>query len=237
MILYYEYYLLGIILLPGIILAAIAQYRVTSTFNRYKSVASESGKTAVEIARMFLDFAGLQDVQIIKVRGHLTDYYNHRKRTLALSESTYNSSSISALGVACHEVGHALQFKTRYLPIMIRNFLVPIVNFVQHFVWILLLFGFAVFYTTTNPIWLWIALAVFASSTLIHLITLPVEYNASKRALQLLEDSTILTSDETAEAKKVLNAAALTYVAGLLVSILNLLRFALLIIIRTRKRD
>lgn len=237
MILYYEYYLLGIILLPGILLAAIAQYRVTNTFNRFKEVASESGKTAYEIARMFLDFAGLQDIQIIKVRGQLTDYYNHRKKTLALSESTYNSSSISALGVACHEVGHALQFKTRYLPIIIRNLLIPIVNFAQHFVWLLLLFGFAVFYTTTSPVWLWIALAVFASTTLIHLITLPVEYNASKRALQLLEDSTILTSEETDQAKKVLNAAALTYVAGLLVSILNLLRFALLIIMRTRSRD
>ena len=235
--LYFEYYLLGILLLPGVIFAAIAQYRVTSTFNKFKNVASESGKTAYEIARMFLDFAGLQDVQIIKVRGHLTDYYNHRKKTLALSESTYNSSSISALGVACHEVGHALQFKTRYFPIMIRNFLIPIVNFAQHFVWILLIFCFVVFYTTTNTLWLWIALAVFASSTLIHLITLPVEYNASKRALKLLEDSTILTSDETADAKKVLNAAALTYVAGLLVSILNLLRFALLIFIRIKDKD
>lgn len=235
--LYFEYYLLGILLLPGVIFAAIAQYRVTSTFNKFKNVASESGKTAYEIARMFLDFAGLQDVQIIKVRGHLTDYYNHRKKTLALSESTYNSSSISALGVACHEVGHALQFKTRYFPIMIRNFLIPIVNFAQHFVWILLIFGFVVFYTTTNTLWLWIALAIFASSTLIHLITLPVEYNASKRALKLLEDSTILTSDETADAKKVLNAAALTYVAGLLVSILNLLRFALLIFIRIKDKD
>ena len=120
---------------------------------------------------------------------------------------------------------------------MIRNFLIPIVNFAQHFVWILLIFGFVVFYTTTNTLWLWIALAVFASSTLIHLITLPVEYNASKRALKLLEDSTILTSDETADAKKVLNAAALTYVAGLLVSILNLLRFALLIFIRIKDKD
>ncbi len=235
--LYFEYYLLGIILLPGIILAAFAQHRVSSTFNKYKNVASESGKTAVEIARMFLDFAGLQDVQIIKVRGHLTDYYNHRKKTLALSESTYNSSSISALGVACHEVGHALQFKSRYLPILIRNLLIPIVNFAQHFVWILLIFGFVIFYMTTSTLWLWIALAVFASSTLIHLITLPVEYNASKRALQLLEDSTVLTTDETAEAKKVLNAAALTYVAGLLVSILNLLRFALLIFIRIKDKD
>ena len=235
--LYFEYYLLGIVLLPGIILAVIAQYRVTNTFNKYKNVASESGKTAYEIARMFLDFAGLKDVQIIKVRGHLTDYYNHRKKTLALSDSTYNSSSISALGGACHEVGHALQFKSRYLPILIRNFLIPIVNFAQHFVWILLIFGFAVFYTTTSTLWLWVAVAVFASSTLIHLITLPVEYNASKRALQLLEDSTILNSDETDQARKVLNAAALTYVAGLLVSILNLLRFVLLIIIRTKERD
>ena len=235
--LYLDYYLLGILLLPGIILAAYAQWKVTHTFNKYKEIPSESGKMAHEVARMFLNYAGLQDVQIIKVRGRLTDYYNHRKKTLALSEATYNSTSISALGVACHEVGHALQYKSRYFPIMIRNILLPIVNFAQYFVWILVIFGFVVFYMTSSMLWLWIAIAVFASSTVIHLLTLPIEYNASKRSLQLLKDSTILTPDETQQAKKVLGAAALTYVAGLLVSILNLLRFVIMILIRTKSRD
>ncbi len=237
MSLYIDYYLLGIILIPGIILAAYAQIKVSSTFSKYKEIPSESGKTAYEVARMFLDYAGLKDIQIIKVRGELTDYYNHSKKVLALSESTYNSSSISALGVACHEVGHALQYKTKYIPIMIRNFIVPIVNFVNYFVWYLIIIGFIIFYTTSNAIWLWVAVGIFGLSTLISLLTLPIEYNASKRALQLLKDSTLLNEDETNKAREVLNAAALTYVASLLVSILNLLRFIILIFVRTRDRD
>lgn len=234
---YFEYYLLGILLLPGIILAIYAQAKVSSTFSKYKEIPSECGKEAHEIARMFLDYAGLNDVKIIKVKGELSDYYNHSKKVLALSESTYNSTSISALGVACHEVGHALQYKTKYTPIMIRNILVPIVNFVNSLIWIFIAIGFFVFYATSSMTLLWVAVGIFALSTLLSLLTLPIEYNASHRALQLLKDSTILNADETAKAKEVLDSAALTYVAGLLVSILNLVRFILAILIRTKDRD
>ena len=234
---YFDYYLLGILLLPGIILAVYAQFKVSHTFSKYKEIPSETGKEAHEIARLFLDHAGLSDVKIIKIKGELSDYYNHREKTLALSESTYNSSSISALGVACHEVGHALQYKTRYLPIMIRNILVPFVNLVNSFIWIFLAIGFIIFYTTSSMTWLWIAVGIFALSTVLSILTLPIEYNASHRALQLLKDSTILDEEETAKAKEVLDSAALTYVAGLLVSILNLLRFVLAILIRTKDRD
>ena len=229
---YINYYLLGIIVLPGIILALFAQARVNSTFNKYSEIPSMTGRPAHEIARYFLDLAGLQNIQITKVSGSLTDYYNHRKRTLALSDSVYSSSSIAAIGVACHEVGHALQFKANYLPIKIRNFIIPICNLVNRFVWVFIIFG-AIFYYSNL---IWIGAISFALSALVNLVTLPVEYNASKRAIQLLKESKTFTEEEIDATKKVLNAAALTYLAGFIVSILNLLRF-ILAIMMTRKRD
>lgn len=231
---YWDYYILGIILLPGLILAIYAQTKVTSTFNKYSKAISESGKTASEIARMFLDYAGLKDINIIRVRGELTDYYNHRKKVIALSESVYDSASISALGVACHEVGHALQYKTNYLPIKIRNFIIPICNFANNMLWIFIVLGAIFFYSNLGIIFWYIGVGVFALSVILNLITLPVEYNASNRALQLLEKSTVLNVEETKCAKEVLYSAGLTYVASLVVSILNLLR---LILVLRRNRD
>ncbi len=232
---YYEYYILGIILLPGIILAIYAQSKVSYTFHKYSECFSSCGKTASEVARMFLDFAGLKDIKIIRVRGELTDYYNHRQKTLALSDSVYDSMSISALGVACHEVGHALQYKTNYIPIKIRNFIIPICNIVNNLLWVLIILG-AIFFYTNIGIWFWyIGVGAFALSVLVNLATLPCEYNASNRALKLLQDSTILTEEETGYAKKVLYAAGLTYVASLVVSILNLVR--LLLVLGRNKRD
>ncbi len=232
---YYEYYILGIILLPGIILAIYAQSKVSYTFHKYSTCLSSCGKTASEVARMFLDFAGLKDIQIIKVKGELTDYYHHSKKVLALSESVYDSSSISALGVACHEVGHALQYKSNYLPIKIRNVIIPICNIVNNLLWVFIILG-AIFFYTNIGIWFWyVGVGAFALSVLVNLITLPVEYNASNRALKLLKDSTILTEEETGYAKQVLRAAGLTYVASLVVSILNLLR--LVLVLSRNKRD
>ena len=232
---YLEYYILGIILLPGIILAIYAQSKVSYTFHKYSTCLSSCGKTASEVARMFLDFAGLKDIQIIKVKGELTDYYHHSKKILALSESVYDSSSISALGVACHEVGHALQYKSNYLPIKIRNFIIPICNIVNNMLWVFVILG-AIFFYTNIGIWFWyVGVGAFALSVLVNLITLPVEYNASNRAIKLLKDSTILTEEETGYAKQVLRAAGLTYVAGLIVSILNLLR--LVLVLSRNKRD
>lgn len=232
---YFDYYIMGIILLPGIILSIYAQAKVNNTFSKYKSAFAECGKTAQEIARLFLDNANLNNIQIIKVRGELTDHYNNRKKIIALSESVYDSTSVAAIGVACHEVGHALQYKTNYLPIKIRNLIIPICNFANRMLWIMIFLGAVFFYTNLGDIFLWIGIGIFALSVLLNLITLPVEYNASKRALQLLEDSTILQSDEVKKAKEVLNAAALTYVAGLVISILNLLR--LLLVINRNRRD
>lgn len=225
-----DYIILGLILLFGIILGLYAQIKVHSTFNKYSEISSSSGKTASEIARMFLDYAGLKDINIIRVRGELTDYYNHRKKVLALSDSVYDSTSISALGVACHEVGHALQYKSGYIPIKIRNFFIPICNFVDRMLLIFVILG-AIFIYSPFGIYFWyIGIGAFALAVLVNLITLPVEYNASNKALKLLEKSTILTSEETKCAKQVLYSAGLTYVASLVVSIADLLRLILVLL-------
>jgi len=227
MILYWEYYLMGIILLPGIIFSLYAEIKVKNNFNKYSTAFAECGMTAKEIARKFLDYAGLTDIQIIGVRGELTDYYNYKKKVIALSQNVIDSNSIAAIGVACHEVGHALQYKTNYLPIKIRNIIIPICNFANRMVWVLIILGAFFFYFDLGATILWIGITVFGLSVLLNLITLPVEYNASNRALKLLEQSTVLSEDETKCAKEVLYAAALTYVAGLIISILNLLRLIL----------
>ena len=234
--LYWEYYLMGIILLPGIIFAAYAQAKVNGTFRKYAATFAGCGMTAKEVARTFLDHAGLKDINIIRVRGELTDYYNHRKKVIALSDSVMDSNSIAAIGVACHEVGHALQYKTHYFPIILRNIIIPICNFANRMLWILIIIGALFFYFNMGSTMLWIGIIIFALSVLLNLITLPVEYNASNRALQLLEKSTMLDEQETQCAKQVLYSAALTYVASLVVSILNLLRLVL-ILLRRRSDD
>lgn len=234
---YLDYYLLGIILLPGLILSIIAEVKVANSFRKYSIVAAQLGQTASQVARTFLDNAGLHDIQIVRVHGELSDHYNHRRRTLALSDAVYDSTSIAAIGVACHEVGHALQFKQNYLPVKIRNVLIPICNFGSRIMWFLLFMGLAFFYVLNAPIYLYLGIAVFGLFVLMHLVTLPCEFNASKRATQMLEQSGYLTAGELVCAKKVLSAAALTYVAALVVAILDLLRLVLLVVSRTRKRD
>ena len=221
--------MLGIILLPGIILAIYAEIKIKNTFSKYSTTFAGCGKTAKEIARIFLDTAGLQDIQIVHVRGELTDHYHHKKKIVALSDSVIDSQSISAIGVACHEVGHALQYQAGYFPIKLRNLFIPLCNFGNRLLWVFLLLGAFFFYTNLGMTFLWVGVGIFALSVLLNLITLPIEYDASKRALELLEKSTVLSSEEVECAKKVLNSAALTYVAGLVVSILNLLRLILAI--------
>ena len=194
------------------------------------------------MARLLLDCADLKNVEVIKINGHLTDYYDHKKQVVALSASNYESTSIAALGVAAHEVGHALQYKNDYLPIKLRSFIIPIVNFSSTALWPLVLIGllcnFAVIPGTIfGNIFLWSGVAMFGLAAIFDLITLPCEYNASNRALQLLEQTEILTSEETQGAKKVLSAAALTYVASLLNSILNLVRFILVFLMHAKRDD
>lgn len=224
---YWDYYFLGIVLLPGLLLAIYAQAKVSSTYHKFSQVVAEIGKPAHEIARLFLDTAGLHNIQIVKIKGHLTDYYDHKNKIIALSESVYDSNSIAAIGVACHEVGHALQYQNDYLPIKARNIIIPVCNFANRMLWVLLFLGAIFFYTGFGLTFMWLGVGVFALSVVLNLVTLPVEYNASRRATELLASSSILTADEVDGTKKVLNAAALTYVASLVISILNLVRLLL----------
>ena len=238
--LYWEYYIMGIILLPAIILAAYAQTKVSSTYNKFSQIASQKGMRACEMARLLLDCADLKNVNVIKVGGHLTDYYDPKKQIVALSASNHDSTSIAALGVAAHEVGHAMQYKTDYLPIKLRSIIIPIVNFSSKMLWPLVLIGLIFNFaampgTIIGDIFLWSGIIVFGLAALFDFITLPCEYNASNRALQILEQSEILTPEETNGANQVLKAAALTYVASLLTSILNLVRFILVFLMHAKE--
>lgn len=229
---YFEYYIMGIILIPGLILAIIAQARVSSAFNAFSKVSTKQGQTAAEIARLLLDSAGLENVKVVKVSGNLTDHYNPKTKTVALSHKVYGSTSVAALGIAAHEVGHAVQYKDNYFPIKIRAALIPITNFASTMLWPLVFLGFifgagASTTSTFGMIFLWAGIVLFGAAALLNIVTLPVEFNASSRALRTLSHTQILTKEELVGAKKVLNAAALTYVAAMLIAVLNLLRFIL----------
>ena len=231
---YFDFYILGIILLPGIIIAVIAQAKVTGCYQKYSQIPSNQNMTASQVARLFLDQAGLTDIEIVRTHGHMSDYYNPRKKIIALSDGVYDSNSIAAIGIACHEVGHAIQYQQNYFPIRLRNLIIPICNFGNNILWFLLLLGGLFYYSNLGTAFLYLGVGVFAVSVILNLITLPVEYNASKRATLLLEGS-ILDSQEINGVKQMLNSAALTYVASLIISILNLLRLVLTIFIRNRR--
>ena len=227
---YYIYIIASILILPVMIYSIIIQSKVTSTFKTYNSVDSQIGKAANQIAREMLDSAGLYDVTIKKIKGNLTDNYNPKNKTLSLSESTYDSTSVAAIGVAAHEVGHAFQHAKGYYPIKIRSSLVPIVNICSGLAIPLLIVGIvlsslSIIAPNVGEILIWIAVAFYASSTIFHLVTVPVEFNASNRALASLTSLGILTPEEQPMAKKVLDAAAKTYLAALFTSAIYFLRF------------
>ena len=227
---YWTYYLMGIILVPGIILGIYAQAKVNSTYNKYSKVMAKSGRTASDVAKIMLESAGCNDVSVAKIDGNLTDNYNHKTKVVSLSNSVHNSSSVAAIGIAAHEVGHVLQYKTNYLPIKLRRFAIFASNLSSTLLWPLIFIGIIfnfLIVSSIGSIMIWAGIIVFGLSVLVNLVTLPVEYNASKRATTILQQSGILSEEETEEAGKVLKAAALTYVAALVVSILNLLRFVL----------
>lgn len=227
---YYSFDYSMIILLPAILIALYAQSRIKMTFHKYSNVRSQRGYTASQVARYLLDRAGLQAVSVEMIRGNLTDHYDPRSRVLRLSETVYNSSSVAAIGVAAHETGHAVQHSKNYAPLAIRNSLVPVANIGSNGAWILVMLAFITgIYSLIN-----IGIILFSAAVLFQIITLPVEYNASSRALRLLESEGVLYSDEINSAKKVLSAAALTYVAAMLVSIAQLAR---LILLSRRRQD
>jgi len=222
---YYGSYI--IFVLPALLFAGYAQMKINNTFNKYLKVSSNTGLTGSQVARLILDKNGLEDVAIEQVRGNLTDHYDPRTRVLRLSNNVYGGSSIAAMSVAAHEVGHALQHSEGYLPLILRNNIAPIANIGSRMVWILIMIGFLI-----NTIFLDIGILLFLAVVLFQLITLPVEFNASRRALVQLEDG-ISPRENLKPAKQVLSAAALTYVAATLTAIAELLR----IFYMTRRRD
>ncbi len=208
------------------IFTIVVQVKVSSTFNKYAHVASGAGRTGAEVARRILDAHGLFSVRIEHVRGHLSDHFDPRSNTLRLSDSVYGSSSASAVGVAAHEVGHAIQHAERYAPVIWRGKLVPAVNFASRFSWIAILLGFLVGGVSTilGSYAIMAGIIMFAATTLFHLVTLPCELDASRRALTELELCGWYSDGELVASKKVLRAAAMTYVAALAMSLIQLLR-------------
>lgn len=214
-----------ILIIIGMVISLWAQAKVKSTFNRYSQVRSHSGMTAAEIARRILESNGIYDVNIDRISGDLTDHYDPKSKVLRLSDSTYNSTSVAAIGVAAHECGHAIQHHNEYAPLNIRNAIVPVVNICSTLSWPVILVGIILSFNQTLVN---IGILLFCAVVAFQLITLPVEFNASGRAIAILRDKGFLYGEEVNGAKKVLSAAALTYLAAAASSILQLLRLILL---------
>lgn len=219
------------LLIIGALLSLAASTRLRSTFAIYRKVRSASGLTGADAARRILRAAGITDVQVVPIRGNLTDHYDPRTRQVGLSEDVYDKTSLAAVGVAAHECGHAIQHSINYAPLNIRTAIVPLANIGSNLSWPLFLAGLIF---SVEPL-INIGILLFSLAVLFQVVTLPVEYNASSRALRMLESTGILSPDENKGAKKVLSAAALTYVAAVAASILQLLR--LIILSGGRRRD
>lgn len=215
----------------GLILSLAASAMVNNTFRKYSKVRSALGLTGAAAAQRVLHSAGIYDVSIERIGGSLTDHYDPRTKTLRLSESTYGSNSVAAVCVAAHECGHAIQHQVSYAPLVLRSTLVPAANFGSTLSWPLFLMGLIF---SIRPL-LMVGILLFSLAVLFQLVTLPVELNASRRALRVLEDGHILGEQELSGGRKVLRAAAMTYVAGLVASVLQLLR--LIILAGGRRRD
>lgn len=220
-----------ILLIPAILLSLYAQAKVQGAYAKWSQVRSASGVSGAMAARELLNRAGLDHVRVEMVQGHLTDHYDPRTKTLRLSPQVYNSSSIAALGIAAHETGHAIQHDVGYYPLALRNSLVPVANFGSNLAFPLIILGLLM---GLPKLAIW-GVYAFTAVVLFQLVTLPVEFNASSRAVALLEGSGFITRNEVAPTKAVLNAAALTYVAAAVTAVLNLLR--LLIISGVLRRD
>ena len=218
-----------ILLIPGLLLAFYTQMKVKSTFARFSTVYASRGMSADAVSRSLLDRFGLQSVKVERVRGELTDHYDPRTKVLRLSDSVGGSASIAAIGVAAHEVGHAVQDKEGYAPLKFRNAFVPVANLGSMAAFPLFLIGLLM---SARPL-IDLGIVLFLAVVVFHLVTLPVEYDASSRALRLLGGTGMLTQSEITGAKSVLDAAALTYVAATIMALMNLLR--LLILARGRR--
>lgn len=216
-----------ILLVPGILIALWASFNVNSTFNKYDKVLSRNRMTGAQVAERVLHHHGIYNVRIERVAGNLSDHYDPRANVIRLSDSTYNSTSIAAAGVAAHEAGHAVQYAQNYAPIKTRASIVNVCRFGTPLAFVFLIISFFVS-AEMAPTFIYIAIGLYSLATIFQLITLPVEFDASKRAMASLEATGLYGQDELKGASNVLRAAALTYVAALISSILSLLRFVLI---------
>ena len=232
----YYYLLFLLILVPFLALSAWASAKVNTTYSKYDAVRNSSCLTGYDAATRLLRNRGVNDISVNRVKGRLSDHYHPAKKQVNLSESTFGSPSVAAVAVAAHEIGHVMQKKRGYVPYRIRSFLVPVANIGSRLALPVIIVGLLldIFWTTAPyPIGIWavyVGIGLYSLSTVFMLVTLPVEFNASRRAKKMLLEDGILTKEEIGGAKKVLSAAAMTYVASLLVSLVYFLRFLFIIL-------
>ena len=220
--LFYDYYYI-ILVLPAIVFSLIISSRLKSTYRKYSNIGNSRRITGAQAAKMVLNYYGVNNVNIVPINGTMTDCYDPTQKVIKLSEGVFNSSSIAAIGIACHEAGHAAQHAENYAPIRIRNSILPVCNIGSTLSFPLLLAGLIFGF---EPL-VWIGIGFFSFTALFQFITLPVEFNASHRAIDVIESNGLLTFEEKAGAQKVLKMAAMTYVAALAVSLAQLLRLVL----------
>ncbi len=223
----YRYYFdpTYILVIIGVIISLLASAKVKSTFAKYSNVRSMSGLTGAQAAERILRNAGIFDVSVQRISGHLTDHYDPKNKVLRLSDSVFGNTSVSAIGVAAHECGHAIQHNKEYAPLKIRTALVPVANFGATLSWPLILIGVLFSWSQTL---ITLGIVLFCAAVLFQIVTLPVEFNASNRTVKILASTGILSDREVSQTKQVLGAAALTYVAAAAASILQLLRLIIL---------
>lgn len=222
---YLMYYMTGFIMLPVFVFALICQFSVKKNFKKYSKVANHSGMTGADAAWRLLQLNGITDVKIRKISGNLTDYYDPKAKEICLSENVFNSRSVAAIGIACHEAGHACQHAQEYFPLTIRNAVIPATRIGSSLGIPLCLIGLFINSATLA----YVGIILYCFVAIFQLITLPVEFNASKRAIQTIEQNGFLNNTETSGVKKVLAAAALTYVAALASALATILRLFLVV--------
>ena len=236
---YWEYIIIAILILPALVFAMYAQIKVQSTFKKYSLLNASCNLTGTEIAKQMLQKNGIDSVQVMRAQGNLTDNYNPKTKRINLSEPVWNSTSVAAIGVAAHETGHALQDARNYAPIKIRTAVIKLSNFASSLFMPLILIGLVLFFVLASSligeIFIWVGVGIFSLGVLVNIATLPVEVNASRRALKQLEGMGIMTTNELGQVKQVLSAAAMTYVASLLISLLSLARLVIIALSITRR--
>lgn len=225
--LWYDYYYF-ILVVPALIISGIAQWKVKSTYSKMAQISNTRGLTGAQAAMRVLSYYGITNVSLEQTHGKLSDHYDPRTNVIRLSPEVFTGSSIAAVGIACHEAGHAAQHAQNYVPIKVRNLILPVANIGSTLGFTIAILGYFLGY----GILIDVGIILFASVTVFQLFTLPIEFNASRRALSVISETGMLNEIETEKAKQVLSAAAMTYVAALLVSIMSLLR----LILRTRNR-